>query len=326
MAEPCTLGVDLGGTKIKLALVAGDGRILADRRLSTDADGGPGRVRDQIVEACRDLQEAAPTTPAGLGVGVAGQVRAADGVVRFAPNLGWHDVPLQAELQRELQLPVVLVNDVRAATWAEWRFGAGQGCADLVCLFVGTGIGGGIVSDGRILAGSSNSAGEIGHMTVDLHGPPCHCDNRGCFEALAGGWAIARRAREAVLADPGAGAVLRQLAADQGEELSAAIVAAGLRAGDPLARRIVDEVTLALIAGCVGLVNAFNPRRLILGGGVIDGLPELVARIDQGIRQRALAVAGEGLEVVATALGSDAGVIGAAAVALNQSQEKGAAA
>jgi len=315
-AERCALGIDLGGTKIKLALVSGDGRILADRRLATAAEGGPGRVREQILHGCRELQAEAVSAPVGLGVGVAGQVRAADGVVRFAPNLDWHDVPLQAELESVLRMPVALVNDVRAATWGEWLFGAGRGCDDLVCVFVGTGIGGGIVSGGRILAGSSNSAGEIGHMTVDLHGPPCHCDNRGCLEALAGGWAIARRAREAVLADPAAGAVLSRMAFEQGGDLSAEIVTAGLRAGDPLARRIVDEVTAALIAGAVGLVNAFNPRRLIFGGGVIDGLPELVERVDQGIRQRALPAAWEDLEVMATALGSNAGVIGAAAVAL----------
>lgn len=323
ISEGCTLGVDLGGTKIKLALVSGDGRILDQRRLATDAAGGGKRVREQIATACRELQADAETAPAGLGIGVAGQIRAADGLVRFAPNLDWHDVPLREWLEADLDLPVALVNDVRAATWGEWLFGAGRQCEDLVCVFVGTGIGGGIVSGGRVLSGSSNTAGEIGHMTIDLHGPPCHCDNNGCLEALAGGWAIARRAREAVLADPAGGGTLSRLAMEQGSELSAAVVAAALGEGDPLARRIVDDVTRALVAGAVGLVNAFNPRRLIFGGGVIDGLPELVERIDQGLRPRALAAACEELEVLPAALGGDAGVLGAAAVARHRHQDKG---
>jgi glucokinase len=325
-AGRCVLGVDLGGTKIKVALVDGGGSILRDRRLATDAEGGPEAVRRQIVTACRELLGNGEPNPLGLGIGVAGQIGAADGVVRFAPNLDWSDVPLRADLERELELPVTLVNDVRAATWGEWLFGAGKDCADLVCLFIGTGIGGGVVSGGRVLAGSSNSAGELGHMTVDLQGPPCHCENHGCLEALAGGWAIARRAREAVSVDPAAGAQLIRLAAERGCELNAAIVAAGLQVGDPVARRIVDEVSLALVAGCVSLVNAFNPRRLILGGGVIDGLPELVGRIDQGIRQRALATAWEELQVLPARLQNDAGVIGAAAVALNRAAGKGEAA
>lgn len=321
--QRCALGVDLGGTKIKLALVDGTGRILSDRRLATDTAGGAKGVREQIVSAGRELLGAAATAPVGLGVGVAGQVRAADGLVRFAPNLDWHDVPFGRELEQALELPTTVVNDVRAATWGEWLFGAGNQCDDLVCLFVGTGIGGGIVSGGRVLAGSSNSAGEVGHMTVDLSGPPCHCENHGCLEALAGGWAIARRAREAVGADPIAGATLSRLAAERGSELNAAVVAAGVGDGDPLARRIVDEVSRALVAGCAGLVNAFNPRRLILGGGVIEGLPELVGRIDEGVRQRALAVACEELEVVAASLGGDAGVVGAAAVILAREDQQG---
>lgn len=317
-SAPCAIGVDLGGTKIELALVAGDGRILAKHRVQTHADRGREAVEQAIVEAVRQLRQAEAARPVGLGIGVAGQIGVDGATVRFAPNLNWHDVPLQLELQRQLELPVTVLNDVRAATWGEWLFGAGQGCDDLVCLFVGTGIGGGVVSGSQLLQGAGNSAGELGHITVDLHGPECHCGNHGCLEALAGGWAIGRRVRQAVGADPGAGVALLAQTAGQPEQLTAEDLARAFHAGDPLAGRLVAEIAEALSAGAAGLVNAFNPQRLILGGGVIEGLPELVALVDEGLRKRALAAACQGLEVCRAQHHNDAGVLGAAAVALRR--------
>jgi len=320
-----TVGVDLGGTKIEVALVTDSGRIMKKLRIATPAQGGPAAVMGEIVSGVRDLLHGEEVPPRGLGIGVAGQIDPAGETVRFAPNLNWHDVPLQTELQRDLKLPVALLNDVRAATWGEWLFGAGKGSTDLVCLFVGTGIGGSVVSGGRMLDGHSNSAGELGHMTVDLHGPPCHCENHGCLEALAGGWAIARRATETVAADPRGGEALIRSAAEQGGKITAATVASVALGGDPLAIQIVDEVAEALIAGAVGLVNAFNPERLILGGGVIEGLPDLVTRIAQGVKQRSLKVASVNLQVVHAELHNAAGVIGAAAFALQRFGRQGKA-
>ncbi len=319
----CAIGVDLGGTKIEVALVDGTGSILKKLRLATMVTSGLEAIEREIVGAAQELMQAATPTPLGLGVGVAGQIDSLGARVRFAPNLNWHDAPLQADLHRQLQLPVALLNDVRAATWAEWLYGAGRGCADLICLFVGTGIGGSVVSGGRMLEGSSNSAGELGHMTVDLHGPTCHCGNQGCLEALAGGWAIARRAREAIAADPRAGACLNRLVDNQLDALSAEQVARAAHTGDPLAGQIVTEVAAALIAGSIGLINGFNPSRLILGGGVMEGLPELVKHIDQGVRKHALQIALENLEVLPAQLHNDAGVIGAAAFAMQQFSKKG---
>ena len=269
----------------------------------------------------QQLREAGPPSPpAGLGVGVAGQVTAAAGVVRFAPNLNWREVPLQDRLNQALGLPVVVTNDVRAATWGEWLHGAGQGAEDLICLFIGTGIGGGVVSGGRMLEGCTNTAGELGHLTTDLNGPRCTCGHRGCLEALAGGWAIARRAREAIRDAPAAGQAFLQAAGLKEpvapEDVNAGVVAAAARAQDPLARLLVDEVARALVAGTVGLVNAFNPCRLILGGGVMQGLPELLDRIDTGIRRFALTAATEGLQVLPAKLHNDAGVVGAATLAI----------
>jgi len=308
-------GVDLGGTKVEVAQMDRAGRLLMRLRRPTDVKDGPAAVEAEIIAAVRELILRAGAPPVAVGVGVAGQVEVESGMVRFAPNLGWHDVPLQADLSLALGLPVVVTNDVRASTWGEWLHGAGKGCDDLICLFVGTGIGGGVVSGGRVLAGCSNTAGELGHMTVDLHGPRCHCGNRGCLEALAGGWAIGARGQEAVRDDPVGGASLLQMAGGQREAITAETVARAAQAGDPLAARLLEEVAEALIAGSVGLVNAFNPCLLILGGGVIEGLPELVARVDQGVHQRSLSAATANLRIVPAQLHNDAGVIGAAALA-----------
>ena len=250
----------------------------------------------------------------GLGIGVAGQVDKVTGTVRFSPNLDWHNVPLRARLEEALGLPVVVNNDVRAATWGEWQHGAGQGVNDLVCLFVGTGIGGGIVSSGCLLEGCHNSAGELGHITIVASGRHCRCPNQGCLEAYAGGWAIAERAQEAVHADPKAGQTLVTLAGGI-QHISAATVSRAYTDGDSLARRLVEETAQYLAAGVVGIVNAFNPCLLILGGGVIQGLPEYIPLIERSVRANALETAVEHLRIVTAALGNKAGVIGAADLA-----------
>src|SRR3990172_6927578 len=311
------VGVDLGATKIEVAQVDQEGHLNQRMVLPTDVRGGPAAVISEILAAVKELQERADSPPAGVGVGVAGQVERDSGVLRFAPNLGWHNVPLQVESSKESGLPVIVTNDVRAATWGEWIHGAGKGCDDLVCLFVGTGIGGGVVSGGQMLSGCSNTAGELGHTTIDFHGPPCHCGNIGCLEAHAGGWAVARRAQEEIRNDPVAGAYLLKKVNGHHHAVNAKIVSQAAGEHDPLARLLVDEVAQALVAGTVSLVNAFNPCRLILGGGVIEGLPELVDRIALGINRFALKAASESLQVLPAKLHNDAGVIGAASLAMH---------
>ena len=313
----CAVGVDLGGTKIAAALVNEQGRILKSARLSTNVEGGASAVVVQITELVSQLAGTAGSSVVGIGMGVAGQIEAGSGVVRFAPNLDWHDVPLKSQLSAACNLPVVITNDVRAITWGEWLYGAGKGCDDMICAFVGTGIGGGIVIKGKVLNGCSNSAGEIGHITIDMHGSKCTCGNRGCMETLAGGWGIARQARRAVAADPKAGVKLLKLAHGKAEEITAKMVADAYRKGDVLAQKIVAQAGEALVAGMVSLVNAFNPCRLVLGGGIIDGLPELVERVEQGVGENALDAATGSLKVVTAELDKDAGVIGAAALAMH---------
>ena len=310
------IGVDLGGTKVEVAAVDSQGRQYHRVRHPTNVNAGPAAIRGDIVAAARELSQKVGSPPVGMGIGVAGQIDSDQGVVRFAPNLGWRDVSLQQDLCEALGWPVVVLNDVRAATWGEWLHGAGQGCDDLICLFVGTGIGGGVVCGGHILSGCTNTAGELGHIIINEEGPSCTCGNRGCLEAFAGGWAIARHAREAISRDPSAGATLLNSAGGQLEAVTAESVVRSAKAGDPLAIRVLDRATKALIAGAVSLVNAFNPCRFILGGGIVDGWPYLPGQIEQGVRQQALEAATHSLQVLPAKLKNSAGVVGAASLAI----------
>lgn len=320
--EIWAIGVDLGGTKIEMARVNRGGDYSQRLTRPTMAARGPAAIKREIITCLKEMIKEANSPPAGIGVGLAGQIDPHKGSVHFSPNLGWRNEPFQEELVQALGLPVMITNDVRAATLGEWWHGAGRGGKDLVCLFIGTGIGGGIVSGGRILTGDSNSAGELGHITIDYHGPTCRCGNKGCLEALAGGWAIAQRAQELIRNNQKAGHTLLNLAGGKVEEVDAKVVAEGFKKGDLLAQQIIAEVKESLIAGTVSLVNAFNPRRLILGGGVIAGLSELRKFIEDGIRERALKAATGSLEVLLAKLGNLAGVIGAGSLVIHTLTKK----
>jgi glucokinase len=318
--ESLTLGVDLGGTKIETSLVDTTGHILASHRRPTQPEKGPDGVIGDIIECVKNCLGEASKSAQALGVGMAGQIEKYNGIVRFAPNLGWRNVPLGAMLEEALVLPVEVTNDVRAATYGEWIYGAGQGVDDLICLFVGTGVGGGIVSGGKLLEGCNNSAGELGHLTIMTDGRQCHCRNRGCLEAYAGGWAIAERAQEAVRSDPKAGQSLITLAGSV-ERITAATVTEAYANGDHVAQLIVEETAHFLAAGVVGIINAFNPCLLVLGGGVIQGSPMYLSMVERAVRINALEAALEGLRIVTAALGNKAGVIGAAALARHRLQQ-----
>ena len=195
--EPPTLGVDLGGTKVKTAVVDVNGHILSVHKYPTHPEKGPERAIADLLTSIERCLSKTRQEAQTLGIGIAGQVDL-KGVVRYSPNLKWRNVPLKDMLEEKLKMPVVVTNDVRAATWGEWHYGSGKGVDDLIVLFVGTGIGGGVISGGNMIAGCSNTGGELGHITIVVDGRNCHCPNMGCLEAYAGGWAIAERAQEAV--------------------------------------------------------------------------------------------------------------------------------
>jgi glucokinase len=308
-----TLGVDLGGTKLNVGLVDSDGRLLHAHKSMIHASKEPEMVLTDIstgIEACLSKTD---KEAKALGIGVAAQVDRR-GVVRGSPNLGWRNVPLKKKLEKQVGLPVFVTNDVNAATWGEWRYGAGRGVDDLAVLFVGTGVGGGVITGGKLLTGCSNSGGELGHITLVSDGRKCHCPNRGCLEAYVGGWAIAERAQEAIKSLSTEGRRLLTLAGGI-KQVTAVTVSQAYSEGDLLARLLVEETGRYLAAGVVSIVNAFNPCVLALGGGVIEGIPELIQIVKNIVPTMALEASVEELNIVKAALGGDAGVIGAAALA-----------
>lgn len=314
MESMMDVGIDLGGFKTALALLDPEGEVVHRARRGTRAGAGPDAVIEDLVGLVRESLEEVGGRMGRLGVGVCGQVARDSGVVRLAPNLeGWRETPLQARLEEALQVPVVVANDLHMIAMGEWREGAGRGVSDMVAVFVGTGIGGAVISDDRLLLGHAGHAGEVGHTTVVVGGRECSCGNRGCVEAYAAGWAVAKRAREAV-ASGGAGSLLPELAGSI-DGITSKTVAEACGRGDEVARRIAAETGDYLAAAMVNVVNSFNPHRLVLGGGVLDGFPDLIEVIRDHVNRNALSACVEQLEIVRAELGPHAGAIGAAVLA-----------
>jgi glucokinase len=310
-----TLGVDLGGTKIDTALVDSSGKIIYSYYRLLNPAKDPDLAIFEIVESVSICLKESGKTASGLGLGVAGQIDKTQGIVRRSPNLpDWKDVPLKSRLENLLQIPVVVNNDVRVIALGEWKYGTGKGINDLVCLFVGTGVGGGVVSRGHLLEGCQNTAGELGHITIVAAGRKCHCPNEGCLEAYVGGWAIAERAQDVVRANPEAGKFMVSLAGNI-SNISAITVSQAYRNNDALAHRLIKDTAKYLSAGLVSIINIFNPCLIILGGGVLQGFPELVPLVEKRVRENALQTALENLRISTGSLGAKAGVIGAAALA-----------
>lgn len=318
--ERLAIGVDLGGTKMRVALIDNAGKVQEQTTVPTDVAGGPEGIILSLVSIIGDLQKHNGMHPIeAVGIAIAGQVDGSTGDVKFAPNLFWHDVPLASRLSKELNVPVLVVNDVRAATWGEMCFGSGKGIQDLVCLFIGTGIGSGVVSNGTLMTGHNNSAGEVGHMVICSGGPQCNCGNYGCWEAVAGGRSIGKSTKEAIAKELQKGAKILSYAGDDIEKVMASHLFQAARSGDPFAVSLVQKIEEALIVGTANVVNMFNPECIIFGGGIIESSPWLIESIEKGVHKHALKSAVEKLKVVAAQCGGDAGVLGAAAMAMHKS-------
>jgi glucokinase len=312
------VGVDLGGTSIVVGTLPEDGSaVYGFATQPTPVQAGPDAVADRMAELIRGSIDAtrrelgANIQIAGVGVGAPGPLDTKRGIVLVAPNLGWRDMPLRDYIAQATGLHATLENDANCATLGEWWRGAAQG-ARYVCGFtIGTGIGGGIVLDGRIYHGASDVAAEFGHMTVDITGRRCKCGNYGCLEAYASGPAIAARAVEEIQAGTPS-AIPRYVDGDLGR-ITAQTVYQAAHDGDELALEVVRDTARFLGAGVANLLNILNPEVIVIAGGVTQAGERLFAPLRVEVKRRAFKPAVEACRIVPGALTGTAGVYGAVA-------------
>ena len=304
------IGVDVGGTNVKIALVSDKGKIIYSNSIPTRAEMGYEHTINSMKDAIRDLLKETkmkPTDIEGVGFGFPGQIDCKKGVVRLAPNIpGWVNIPIASIIEKEFGIPARVDNDVRTATLGELNYGAGVGCENLVCITVGTGIGSGLVLNGKLVRGANNAAGEIGHIKLNMQGGPlCGCGDRGCLEAYASGPSIVALAEEYIRG--GKSTKYRELA---NPDITPYIVAVAAKEGDPVARQIFKIMGEYIGMGLVSVVNLLNPEKIIIGGGVADAGDILFDPIKETIAKRAMTIQRE-VEIVPAQLGNTAGVIGA---------------
>lgn len=315
-APAVTLALDLGGTHLRAAAVASDGRLLARTSGPSLISEGPEATISAAVTSLRTVRaevEPAGARLTGIGISAPGPLDPKIGTLLDPPNLGeaFHDLPLAARIAAEMDLPVVLDRDTQVAALAEGRYGAARGTGDFVYLTVSTGIGGAVVSDGRLLTGPDGVAGELGHLTVDLNGPLCGCGAVGHLEAIASGTGIARLAATAVARDPaGALAALAQQRAP--EPLNARDVATLELEGDPTASALMDHARVAFASAVVSIVDIFNPDLVVVGGAIAQAQADrLLQPAREAVRATAFRAQAHRVRIVLAELGDDVSLVGA---------------
>ncbi|NUS10978.1 MAG: ROK family glucokinase [Streptomyces sp.] len=310
-----TVGIDIGGTKVMAGVVDADGTILEQVRTETpDKSKSPKVVEDTIVELVLDLSERHDVH--AVGIGAAGWVDADRSRILFAPHLSWRDEPLRERLADRLLVPVMVDNDANAAAWAEWRFGAGRGEADLVMITLGTGIGGAILENGQVKRGRFGVAGEFGHMQVVPGGHRCPCGNRGCWEQYSSGNALVREARELAAADsPVAYGITDRVGGAVGD-ITGPLVTELARAGDPMCVELFQDIGQWLGVGIANLAAALDPSCFVIGGGVSAADDLLITPARDAFRRT---LTGRGYRpearIAKAELGPEAGMVGAADLA-----------
>jgi glucokinase len=306
------VGIDLGGTSVKAALVSSDHRLMGRRQVPTDL-----RSQRVLLDLLTDLVASVRQDKeiSAVGFGLPSQIDQRHGRVLDSVNIPLADLDFVAEMQRRLGVPVVVDNDANVACLAETLIGAARGARHVVMLTLGTGVGGGLVLDGRVYRGALGTGAELGHVTIDADGPPCHgnCRNRGCLEVMASATAIMRHAN--TLADERPGGPL-DAARDRGVELDARYVIDQAEAGNSDAVEVLRRTGRYLGIGLAGFVNVFNPEVVVIGGGASAAGELLLGPAREEMEHRALPPTLEGVRLVAAELGNDAGIIGAAGLAL----------
>ena len=308
------LAIDVGGTKIIAAIISNQGKVIAREYCLTLADEGPQSVINRILSAIDhllSLRNLAPSQLDSISIAAAGAIDFEKGLVTSSPNLpGWYDIPLRDIVKEKYGVNTFLINDATAAALGEHHFGAGRGVNNLILLTVGTGIGGGIIINNELYSGPCGSAGEIGHMTIDVNGPRCNCGNVGCLEMLASGTVVAQEAIRRI--SQGERSSLIEIVDGKIESITAEKVGVAAQGGDSLALEVITKAATYLGVGMVNLVNIFNPEMIIVGGGMAQMGDLLLNTARQVVWERAFQLSAQAVRIVPAQLGDNAGVFGAA--------------
>jgi glucokinase len=311
------VGCDLGGTNIKAGLVnIEDGHVLISDSIPTLARQGSEAVLERMAEHITDLINQSGVdkdTIGGVGISAPGMIDLDTNTTEFLPNLysEWHGVPVGERMQSYLNLDIDMLNDVRAITYGEWAFGAGRGVDSMACFAIGTGVGGGLVVNNRLVLGIGGTAGELGHQTVDLNGPICGCGNRGCIEVFASGPAIAAEAARGVR--QGWNTKIADLIDHDLNQLTAEVVAQAAEMGDEFAIEVWNRAGSYLGIGVANILTSVGVKRVVIGGGVAKAGEFLLEPIRREVQKRVFLVPVEKVEILPAKLGTDAGIVGMAA-------------
>ena len=308
-----SIGIDLGGTKVLTALInKKTGEVVSSVKKKTRKDKGPSKIVEKIIESVSELiaeNKISKSDISSIGIGVAGQVDRKNGILLSAPNLDCFNVNIKEIIEKEFSIPTYVGNDVEIATLGEIKFGAGVGYKNLVCVFVGTGVGSGIVRDGELYTGATGTAGEIGHIVVDYGGRQCGCGAMGCLEAYASRSAIEKRITGAL--KKGRNSIILDYMED-GKAMSSGMIKKALEQGDELVTQALDEASEYLSAGLASVINFINPELIILGGGLIDAIDYFYNKTILKAHVKALPTPASKIEFKKAQLGDYSGVIGAA--------------
>lgn len=307
------VGLDLGGTKIFVVVTDARGKVLSEGKKVSRPEKGVDAVIERLADAAHDALKDAGIKKkkvTGVGLGVPSPVNQKTGIAALAPNLGWENVPVTKKLSAALGLPVYTDNDVNLGTLGEYTLGAGRGVKNMVGIFVGTGIGGGVILNGRLLRGRNYTGGEIGHMILVPDGPMCGCGNRGCLESMASRNAIARDLLAGIR--HGVPTCLPELMRDAGNKLRSGVLSQAYRRGDLLTTEVLNKAARYLGITTASLINALGLDRVVIGGGVFEALGDLLMPIvRQSVREHAFSNAAEGVDILPARLGDRAVALGA---------------
>jgi glucokinase len=314
MTSPITLGIDLGGTGIKFGLVDERGRLLRSLKVSTPSKRDARVVVDLMAEQAHILMGSVKGQRIkGIGIGTAGDVDPKSGLVRLSPNLKWKNVPLKALISKRLKFPITIDNDANVAAWAAYVVEAHRKVKNLLCVTVGTGVGGGLIIDGKLYRGATGSAAEIGHLTLFPDGIPCPCGNNGCLERYVGAHAMALQARTAI--ERGEPTILKRLVENDLSKLTPLILSQAAGQKDKLSMRLWQQVGERLGIGLASLINILNPEWIVLAGGLSRAGRLLLDPVQRTIDKRAFPTPAGAVKLIVSELDQDLGVVGAGLIA-----------